>query len=404
MREFDAFYSNFNILDDVEVRSGANTADPNFANVNNSFRARLTEFDNTGWDIFDFKVGTQSLAGNPNARLSLGVHFDNFELGINPFNFNSITGEIGSARGASGGEAETVAVFAQYGYQFGDHWDLSIGLRYEDWESVGSFTGSAEVAPRSESGFSPKLSIARFFEGGHSVRYSVARALRFPIVEELFRNESGGGRQFDGNADLLPEDGIHHNLSWEKQIKNGVIRVNAFYEEVDETIFNFSATTAAGASVTTALPVDEVTTRGVEFIYNQKSLLESNFDLRFNATFVDAEITENSLNPNIVGRQFPRIPRSRVNALLTYHYSPTVNVSGGVRYSSNSFNELDNSDTVSNVFGARDSYLFFNLKANWQLSENAQVGIGVDNLFNEEAYVFHPWPFRTMFVNGRYSF
>lgn len=401
---FDTFYSKFDILGDVEVRSGANVADPDFTNVNSNFRARLTEFDNTGWDIFDFKVGTQRLAGNPNARLSLGVHFDTFELGINPFNFNSITSEIGSARGASGGQAQTAAVFAQYGYQFGDNWDLSVGLRYEDWASEGSFTGDSEVAPRAESGFSPKLSIARFFDGGQSVRYSVARALRFPIVEELFRNESGGGREFNGNADLLPEDGIHHNLSWEKKINNGVIRVNAFYEAIDETIFNFSATTSAGASVTTALPIDEVTTRGIEFIYNQKSLFESNFDLRFNATFVDAKITENSLNQSIVGRQFPRIPRSRVNALLTYHFSPKINLTGGVRYSSNSFNELDNSDTVSNVFGARDDYIFFNLKANWQVSESTQFGLGVDNLFNEQAFVFHPWPFRTVFVNGRFSF
>jgi len=402
--EFDTFYSKFDILDDIEVRTGANQGDPNFAAVNARFGGRLTSFDNTGWDIFDFKIGTQSLAGDPSARLSLGYHFDSYSLGINPFRFNAVSGEVGTSRGASGGEAQTQALFAQFGYQFGEEWDVSVGLRYEDWESEDSFASDAQVGPRSENGFSPKLSIARFFAGEQSLRYSVARALRFPIVEELFRNESSGARQFDGNADLSPEDGVHHNLSWEKLIRNGLVRVNVFYEEVDQTIFNFSATNANGQSITTALPVDEVTTRGLELVYNQKSLFDTNIDLRFNATFVDAEISKNRLNPNIVGRQFPRIPKSRVNALLTYHYSPTINISGGARYSSNSFNELDNSDTAQNVFGARDDYLFINLKANWQASDNVHFGVGMENVFNEEAYVFHPWPFRTVFVNGRYSF
>ena len=402
--ELDAFYSRFDILDDVEIRSGANALDPNFAVANENFRGRITEIDNTGWDIFDLKIGTQELAGNPNARLSLGVHYDSYELEVNPFRFNSISGVRGRSRGASGGEASTSAVFAQIGYTLDDAWDFALGLRYEDWTSSDSFTSDVSVGKRSESGVSPKLSIARFLGDNVTLRYSAARALRFPIVEELFRNESSGARIFDGNANLKPEDGVHHNLSWERQLEDGLLKVNLFYEEVGDTIFNFSASNANGQSISTALPVDEVTTKGAEFIYNQQALFGSLFDLRFNATFVDASISENRLNPEIVGKQFPRIPKSRVNVLLTYHVSETVNVSTGARYSSNSFNELDNSDTASNVFGARDDYLFVNLKANWQVANGLSLGAGVDNLFNDEAYVAHPWPARTVFANASFEF
>jgi len=402
--ELDAFYSRFDILDDVEVRSGANSADPGFAQANTRFRGRITEIDDTGWDIFDLKVGTTELAGNTNLRLSMGLHYDSYQLEVNPFRYNSITGELGRSRGASGGQASTSAVFAQMGYLITDKWDVALGLRYEDWTSSDSFTRNVSVGKRSERGASPKLSIARFFGQYDTVRYSVARALRFPIVEELFRNESSGARIFDGNASLKPEDGVHHNLSWERQLDDGLIKVNLFYEEVADTIFNFSAANVNGQSISTALPVDEVTTKGVEFIYNQQAIFGSAFDLRFNTTLVDASITENRLNPTVVGKQFPRIPKTRVNALLTYHVSEYVNVSAGVRYSSNSFNRLDNSDTVSNVFGARDDYTFVNLKANWRVVDSFKVGLGVDNIFNDEAYVAHPWPSRTVFANASLEF
>ena len=402
--EIDAFYSRFDILDDVEIRTGANQNDPASVSTNEQFRGRITEIDNTGWDIVDVKLGTQNLFGNPQARLSIGLHHDSYQLQVNPFRYNSVSGERGSSRGASGGKAQTSAVFAQYGYLFGDAWDLALGLRYEDWESSDSFDDDVNVGKRSDSGVSPKLSLARLFENGSSVRYSVARALRFPIVEELYRNESSGARLFDGNADLKPEDGIHHNLSWEQNLSDGLVRINVFYEQVDDTIFNYSAVNANGQSISTALPVDEVTTKGVELIYNQRALFGSKFDLRFNATAVDASITENRLNPEIVGKQFPRIPKTRINALLTYRATDTFDVSGGIRYASNSFNELDNSDTVSNVFGARDDYLFVNLKANWAVSEQIKLGVGVDNLFNDEAYVFHPWPSRTVFANAKLAF
>lgn len=402
--ELDAFYSRFDILDDVEIRNGANSQDPNFGATNERFGGRITEIDNTGWDIFDLKIGTQSLAGNPNARLSLGVHYDGYELQVNPYRFNSVSGERGSSRGVSGGEASTAAVFAQLGYSLNEVWDIAFGLRYEDWTSSDSFSSEVSVGKRSESGFSPKFSLARFFGDEVTVRYSAARALRFPIVEELFRNESSGARVFDANANLKPEDGTHHNLSWERQLANGLVKINLFYEEVNETIFNFTANAANGQSISTALPVDEVTTKGAEFIYNTQALFDGHFDLRFNATFVDASISENRLNPRLVGRQFPRIPKSRVNVLLTYHVSEAVNISSGARYSSNSFNQLDNSDTASNVFGARDDYLFINLKANWQVAEGLSLGAGVDNLFNDEAYVAHPWPARTIFANASLEF
>lgn len=403
---FDAYYSEFDILKDNEIRTGRNPNDPDFVATNTGFGGRFTDADDeTGWRTFDIKAGTDYLFGSDRARLSVGYHYDKYELSIEPFNYDSINDVLGSARDVSEGETSTQALFAQFGYALSDQFDLALGVRYEDWETSGGANGDDVFGRRDEKEVSPKFSLAYFPTNDITVRYSLARAVRFPLVEELYRNESTGDRQFISDADLEPEDGIHHNLSFEKTFEQGSVRLNVFHEQVDDVIFTFSGELANNAgTVTTTLPVDEVTTTGAEFIYNQNRIFNSPFDLSFNVTYTDAQITENDLNPDIEDNEFPRIPEWRSNLLLTYNYSDALNFNTSIRYASDTYGQLDNSDRAENVFGAQDEYLFVNLKANWHVTEDARIGLGIDNVFNEEAYVFHPWPSRTFFMEGRYTF
>lgn len=409
----DAFYSNFEIRDDREIRTARSPDDPDFVTQNSAFRGRLTEFDDTGWQTFDLKFGTESLFGSDKDRLSVGVHWDTYQLNIISDDFNSISGERAAdeidgnrstGRADSGGEASTVALFAQYGHAISEKWDVAAGVRYESWETDNGFTGGTNVANRSESGLSPKLSLAYFPSKADSIRYSVARALRFPLVEELFRNEEGTGSSstFISDPTLEPEDGIFHNLSFQRLIKHGSVSVNFFFDQVDDVIFNQTTATVTG-NVTTTLPVDEVETKGIEFIYNQQRIFDSRFDVRFNVSYTDAEITENALNPGLVGNQFPRTPDWRSHLIVGYDVNKHVNVNTNLRYASNSFGNLDNSDTASNVFGAHDDFLFWGAKVNWRAAENLKFAAGVENITNEEAFVFHPWPFRTLFLEARYE-
>ena len=108
-------------------------------------------------------------------------------------------------------------------------------------------------------------------------------------------------------------------------------KLKIFHERVADVIFTFSGELTGGGSQSTTLPVDEVETIGIEFIYNQNRIMDSQFDLRFNMTYTDAEITKNALNPNIVGKNFPRIPKWRSNLLLTHNYSDNINFSTSMR-------------------------------------------------------------------------
>ena len=410
----DAFYSQFTILDDVEVRSGNHPLADRYVADNESYRGRITEYDNTGWKILDIKLATESWLDNDRQRLSLGLHYDEYRLKYIVDDYNSIEGlrdtdetdgDAGTGRADSGGRARTSALFMQYGYALGDQWDLSLGLRYEDWQAQDGFIGGTQTLARSERGLSPKLSLAWEPNDTYQVRYSVAKALRFPVIEELYVNDNqGAGAAVISDPSLKPEDGVFHNLSFVQAMGSsnshkGTVRINLFYEVIDDVIFNQQATNGTS----TFLPVGEVTTLGTEFIWEQREIFASPLDVRLNLTRTDTEITDNVFNPNFEGKQFPRSPEWRSNLMLSYKFSDQWNMGTSVRFASDSFGELDNSDGADHVFGAQDSFLFVGTKLNWQPSKSLTLSAGVDNLFNEEAYVFHPWPGRTYHLQAKYQ-
>lgn len=400
---YDLYATDFDIRKDEEVRTGLNPADPAFGTRN----GRLTEYDDTGWNTLDIKFGTESLFGNDNQRMSLGYYFDSYKLEINPSDIDAITGEHISDRTASGGKTSTQALFVQWGWAINPLWDLSLGLRYEEWEAEDGFYGDTQASDRSESGYSPKFSLAYMPNDSWSIRYSVAKALRFPITEELYLNESSTTNIVIADASLDPEEGIHHNLSIDHPVEDGLLRLNFFYETVDNTIYNQSGTIRDGDTnvrVTTFLAVDEVETKGAEFIYNQQALLDTRASMRFNASYTDASITKNKANPDIEGNEMPRIPQWRANLILNYPVNQSIDLSTSFRYASDTYGDLDNSDTEDEVYGAMDEYFFVGLKGNWSVNDNLSLSLGVDNVFDDLAYVAHPWASRTYFLEARMDY
>jgi len=414
---YDVYATDFEIKKDREIRTGLSPEDPAFG----SRSGRLTNHGNTGWNTLDIKLGTESLFDNKAMRLSVGYFIDDYKLEINPSNINALTGEFISPRAASRGSTSTQALFAQWGLAINDQWDLALGLRYEDWETTGGFFNGNSAPDRSDTGSSPKLSLAYTPNDDWTIRYSLARALRFPIAEELYRNEEAVTNALDPNeleedtiqaitsdATLVPEDGIFHNLTFDRQIDGGFVRVNFFYDVIDDAIFNqsgnFIAEDGTNISFNSFLSIDEVETKGVEFVYNQTALFGTKASLRFNTTYIDATITENLANTAIEGNELPRVPEWRANLILNYAVAESIDLSTSFRYASDSFGDLDNGDTQDEVFGAIDSYLFVGAKANWRVTEEASLSFGIHNLFDDLAYVAHPWPSRTLYLEGKYSF
>jgi len=265
----------------------------------------------------------------------------------------------------------------------------------------GSSPSYVDVDTRTETGFSPKFSVGHKLNKKWMTRYSIAKAYRFPILEELYKNEEGTNSSTIADEKLKPEDGLHHNLMFEKQLAKGFMRFNLFQETIKNVIYYQSDT---AASVTTYLPIDEVATQGAEFIVQQNRIGGGNTDVSFNMTWLDSEITKNSADTSIEGNVMARMPKWRANFLLTQHLSDKWNVSGGMRYASDSFGRIDNSDTAQNVMSAIDGYTFFDVKTTYKIGKHGKIMAGIDNLTDELAFVAHPWPQRTIYVQGSLKF
>ena len=240
-----------------------------------------------------------------------------------------------------------------------------------------------------------------------TLRYSLAKAYRFPIVEELFSQYQAYNAISEANPELKPEDGLHHNIMLDYSLDSGYLRLNFFAESIKNVIESQSETITSGpntgVSVRTFVPIDQVDTQGIEFIANQYNMFFNNFDVRFNLTWTNSDIVKNNPDASIEGNVYPRMPKWRANLLSTYHVNDRWDISANLQYASDSFGRNDNTDTQDNVYGAQDGYSRIGLKSSYKFNPHFKVGIGIDNLTNEIAYVAHPWPGRTVYLNFAYD-
>ena len=66
--------------------------------------------------------------------------------------------------------------------------------------------------------------------------------------------------------------------------------------------------------------------------------------------------------------------------------------------------DLVNTDIAPHVYGAFDKYIILDTKLHYEPSRNLSFDFGIDNVLNEQYFLFHPFPGRTYVVAGRYRF
>jgi iron complex outermembrane receptor protein len=399
--------SYYEMLTDERLSSLQHPDDPAYTPA-----GRVRAYDDTGWRTADIKLETDRFLGRDDLELVTGYQFATYSMELTDYDSSDYrAGVRGALRNSSGGETTSHALFAQLAWQIAPRWDAVLGIRQERWDSNDGFVYNfrrddlQDHADRSENRFSPKFSLGFTPNERWLMRYSAAGAYRFPIVEELFAFESNTVGTVLADATLEPEDGLHHNFMAERALRggSGYFRVNVLYEEVDDVIFSQSGT-VDNVLIRTFLPIDEVTTRAVETIYAQRGMLDEKLDVRFNVTWMDSEITGNSINTAIEGNEFPRLPEWRANLVMTYYLTDKWDIGGGIRHATRAFQQLDNSDVAAEVYGVMDEYTFVNLKTNYRVNDNLRLSLAVDNLFNDLAYVNHPYPLRTVFAEASLDF
>ena len=380
---------------------------------------RVTDLNGTGWTVFDARATLRPVDGNGDQHvIDFGYHIDDYALRSKTNNTADWQqGNKAALVASSRGNTQTQALFIQDKWQINPAWALTLGGRQEYWQAdngrnqntanTGIFS-TAKYQSQSDSKFSPKLSLSFEPVPEWGFRAAAGQAFRFPTVSELYQQFSQNNVLVENNPNLKPEEVISGELTAERRFDNGLIRASLFHES------KFDALISQTVSIGTAIPfgtgtcnvaacsfvqnIDHVRTSGVELSTIWENVVFHGLDILANTTFTDAEILKNSLDPKTNGNKPLRIPKQQYKVAATYHQGNNLTYTVAARYSGRQYNTLDNSDSNPDTFGGTSKFFIVDVKANYKFADRFTASIGVDNLNNYQAYVFHPYPQRTGYV------
>jgi iron complex outermembrane receptor protein len=389
----------------------------------------------TGWHTADAKgiwrPGVDLLGRH---EVSFGFHHDLYNLDNPVYTVtNWQSSDTGTISSNSQGKTQTEGYWAQDSWDFAKNWNLTLGGRLENWQAydgynaatIGGALRTLNQAERSELEFSPKAKLTWKPMDRVQTGLSIGQAYRFPTVTELFQTAQTATvpiNLVNGNPNLKPEEALSSELSGEYFLDQGKLRLSLFQERVKDAIFTQQTVLSTGGVSSVPSNVGEIQSYGVEFAGEASDVGIQGLDLYGTATWVDSEITENgaadaaaaragatAANPRAnqpsTGKKQPRVPEWRASATVAYRPTDKLTTSVSGRYSSAQFSQLNNSDINPETYGGGgDAYFIVDLKAKYQLTKQLSASAGIDNVNDQQVWLFHPFPSRTYFAELKYNY
>lgn len=404
--------SDYDYQKDFRNRSGRSNVNPY---IDRS--GQVQDLSGTGWTVFDARSTFRPKAH----EVDVGYHIDNYELKSRTHDTADWSVfQKGALDSSAEGKTTTQALFVQDKWQINPQWALTTGLRGEYWQAKDGQQQASNGAvlnfdSQSETKFSPKVSLSFEPVPEWGFRASFGQAYRFPTVSELYQLLDDGAGFVQNIPNLNPEEVIAVELTAERRFANGLFRISLFNEEKYDALIRQtletgssipfgSGTCTNGRGCTFTQNVDHIRTTGIEFATDWEDAFVNGLDLMGSLTLSDAEIIENDAAPETEGNQSLRIPHSMLKAVATYRQGDNLTYSLAARYSGRQHSALDNSDVNRDTFGGVSKFFIVDVKANYKFAKHWTASVGVDNLNNYKAYVFHPYPQRTGYAQVKFDY
>jgi len=391
----------------LEETSNAN---PSLTNPYITKTGQITDLSGTGWTVFDSRVTLRP----KDHTIDLGYHLDYYHLRQTVNVSNDWMGsQKGDFTSLSSGNTKTHAVYVQDKWQISPEWALTLGGRQEHYEAYDGInqntTNLARYEDRSRNTFSPKASLSFEPTPAWGFRAAFGKAYRFPTVTELFQQLTLGTAPapvtiVTNNPNLKPEEIYSSEITVERRFANGLARASLFREDRYDALISQTNVSPVGTSRSYVQNVDHARIYGIELATEWKDVMIPRLDLLANATLTDSEILKNDAAPSNINKKVPRIPRQLYKAVATYRVSDDFTMSLAARYSGRQFIQLDNSDINPETYQGASRLLFVDAKANYKFKDRWTASLGVDNIFNDQAYVSHPLSQRTGYAQIKFDY
>ncbi|MEO8723938.1 MAG: TonB-dependent receptor, partial [Sphingobium sp.] len=376
---------------------------------------QITRQGPTGWFTADLL-----------AQRDFGPHATSWGFNANTYRTDRIVEDTTNWRSATGrtfnnevfGKTRTIGVFAEDAIALSDALTLTAGIRADWWRAYdgglarlgnGGLIFANSYASRTDHAISPKLSAKAKLGNGWAAELSLAQATRFPTVGELFQGSLNGDGTFNAasfDPNLKPERSRDANLLVRRDLGRVTLTSSLFWQRVHNAIFSYVGFNSLGFSSSSFKNIDITRQVGVELIGESHNWPLDGLDVDANAAWIDSVTVRNSgetatkldgITPASQGVQFPRIPRWRINGNIRYALTPKVQTVLGFRYASRPNTDIDGFQR-GDTYGYTSELFALDAKVNFRLNHGLRLSAGVNNITNDRAWVFHPFPQRTFLI------
>jgi iron complex outermembrane recepter protein len=264
----------------------------------------------------------------------------------------------------------------------------------------GSFSKTVLYGARSLSGQSPKASLAWTASSHLLLRASFGRGVRFPNVEELYNGTVTATSVTRSDPHLKAERSNAFELSAETFWGKHTLRASLFHDDVRDSILRQTDQTVT-PNITNVSNADRVKTSGIEVAWSAPHLGIRGLSVDANGALTRSKVTENAKDPASVGKYWLRVPKARASVLLAYRPTDKWMGSVGWRYQGRAYADVYNLDINPSAFGGVSNLNQLDLRTSYKPHAQLELALGLDNVTDEHAYAFHPYPGRTLFVQVR---
>lgn len=354
-----------------------------------------TSYPSKSWDM---DLNKRWNLGNHNLLAGVSYGQDKFNETISKISNWKSWSSDGNVTQRTGGKDKYWSLYAQDKWNFAPKWTAYIGGRYDhyrkyDGYDTKNYAGKVDLSSgKSYEKFSPKLSLDYAANKDTNFYLSYGKSFNTPILYQLFRYSTFGGRNIYPNKDLEPETTDTWELGMKQKIGGKTdIAADVFYAKTKDYIhLNDSDKTH-------------------EFYENAGDAKTHGFEISLTQHHSDAwssYVNYTWQTGKIEGEKNYDIPRHLLHLGTTYSKNPwTVNLDGMF------ISDRTEAGEESGHFKARDAYFLMNLSTNYQFNKNFGLQFAVNNLFDREYYDedisnnhYYIGDGRTYTLTARYSF
>ncbi|KAF0095793.1 MAG: iron complex outermembrane recepter protein [Puniceicoccaceae bacterium 5H] len=275
----------------------------------------------------------------------------------------------------SKGTGDTVALYAFDSIKLTKHWQVTGGLRYENFDAESEDVGEDETTKLEREDDMVSWRAALLYKPTTPVTLYAGAATSFNPSAEGLTLSTGGGRRgsASNNPELDPEKSRNYEagVKWEPANRGFMVGASVFRTE------KTNARTRLDRDEEYVLDGEQVV-QGIELSVSGK--ITNQWSVYGGYSYLDTEVSE-SLSEDEEGHELAYAPDHAFSIWTTYQILPQLQIGGGAQYSG-SYYYSSTSDDSSVPDGTE--YWLFNAMASYQLTDNLALRFNVENLADEE--------------------